>query len=699
MPAPSNSSATMEGPQEESATLANGQSPEKSDDRLVSLDPSEDPLCLSTFRKWLAVAVIAAGSFCVTCASSMVYGRAIIYRVSYVLLVVLSFPVVFAPNLAVALVFRFFLGMAGASFLSVAGGSIADMFSGPKVATPMAIYTISPFLGPVLGPILSGFINQNLYWRWTYRILLIWSGVEMVAIFLFVPESYAPVLLKRKAAKLRKETGDQTYWAPLDRHDTSFARSLLLSCYVPFKLLIFERMALLLDTWNALLLGILYLMFQAFPLIFENGHHFNVQTTGLTFLGIGIGMGTGLATQPFWNRLSAREAVRHGGKAPSRNAPHHGPSRRDIALYWFAFTTYPHVHWIVPIIASIPFGTGVFFAFTATFTYLVTAYRPIAASAMASNSAMRSTFAAVFPLFAGAMYEKLGTVGATALLAGLATLMAPLPFVFVTKDCELMLTLLLSSMNLKRDIANGSSAAAAAQMLVCSGCTSAKYRRKECQAACSPSHKQTSLFTPPPHLAGIRVRAVTKRDPCDDGLEFSARKIVEVSIEHENGDKVGIVKIDLVNIIRARQCGFFNCLDALSGDLSNLALHFDNEGGLLPGRGWNPENFKAERHIVFLDEFVIETAWRGRGLGSWLLPKLFDLENLLDAKFIFTRPDVLQYTDSGFRYSPPPVGRAAEALFVRIVHFYETAGFRRVGNSQFFCLTKNPSLASYSCPT
>ncbi|KAK7018861.1 RNA polymerase II-associated protein [Favolaschia claudopus] len=461
---------------EDSRTLANEQTQEKSaDDHLVSLDATEDPLCFSAFKKWLAVAVIASGSFCVTCASSMasfteqgmatefkvsreptilmislfvlglgfgplitgpfseVYGRAIIYRVSYVLMVLLSFPVVFAPNLAVALVFRFLLGTAGASFLSVAGGSIADMFDGHKVATPMAMYTISPFLGPVIGPLLGGFLNQHLYWRWTYRILLIWTGIEMIAIFLFVPESYAPVLLKRKAAKLRQESGDSKYWAPLDRRETTLTRLLVLSCYVPFKLLIFERMALLLDTWNALLLGILYLMFQAFPIIFEQGHHFNVQSTGLTFLGIGLGMVIGLATQPFWNRLAAREAVKHGGRAPPETLLIMGQAGGilvPLALYWFAFTTYPHVHWAVPIVASIPFGTGTFFAFASTFTYLVTAYRPIAASAMASNSAMRSSFAAAFPLFAGAMYDKLGTVGATALLAGLATLMAPLPFIF-----------------------------------------------------------------------------------------------------------------------------------------------------------------------------------------------------------------------------------------------------------------------------
>ena len=92
-----------------------------------------------------------------------------------------------------------------------------------------------------------------------------------------------------------------------------------------------------------------------------------------------------------------------------------------------AFTTYKQVHWIGPIIGSALFAAGMYFIFTGVFTYTVTAYRPIAASAMAANTALRTTFAAIFPLFARQMYDRLGTVGATALLAGLTTVMAPLP--------------------------------------------------------------------------------------------------------------------------------------------------------------------------------------------------------------------------------------------------------------------------------
>lgn len=61
---------------------------------------------------------------------------------------------------------------------------------------------------------------------------------------------------------------------------------------------------------------------------------------------------------------------------------------------------------------------------------LRSAYRPVSASAMACNSALRSSFAAGFPLFSNQMYHRLGTVGASGLLAGLTVLMIPLPFVF-----------------------------------------------------------------------------------------------------------------------------------------------------------------------------------------------------------------------------------------------------------------------------
>jgi hypothetical protein len=101
-----------------------------------------------------------------------------------------------------------------------------------------------------------------------------------------------------------------------------------------------------------------------------------------------------------------------------------------VALLWLALSTYRSVHWMVPVLASVPFGTGTYFIFTSSFTYIVVAYRPLAASALACNATMRTAFAAAFPLFAGQMYCALGTVGATLLLAGQTAAMAPIPYVY-----------------------------------------------------------------------------------------------------------------------------------------------------------------------------------------------------------------------------------------------------------------------------
>ncbi|KAH9020531.1 MFS general substrate transporter [Lactarius deliciosus] len=442
----------------------------------VSLEPKDNPQELPLARRWLAVLCISTASICVTCASSMagfaeggvgrqfhvskevtilgislfvlglglgpivagpmseIYGRSAVYRVSFGFFFVFMFPVAFAPNITVYLVFRFLAGYSGAAFLSLAGGSVSDMFPNSEVATPMAVYTVCPFLGPEIGPVLSGFINQHWHWRWTYRVLIIWSFIQGVALMLVVPETCTPVILKWKAQRLRKTTGDPNWYAPIEGEPhVSLTQKLLNNCWKPFYIVLLDRMLLLLNTWNALILGILYLTFQAFPIIFEGKHGFNMQCTGLTFLGMATGMVLGLCTQPYWNRRYHRYKDAHGQEEPPAEfrlrMGQVGGVLVPISLFWLAFTTYRGIHWVVPVLASVPFGTGTYFIFTSSFTYIVVAHRSIASFALTCNTTMRTTFAAAFPLFAGQMYDTLGTVGATALLAGMTTAMAPLPFV------------------------------------------------------------------------------------------------------------------------------------------------------------------------------------------------------------------------------------------------------------------------------
>jgi DHA1 family multidrug resistance protein-like MFS transporter len=79
-----------------------------------------------------------------------------------------------------------------------------------------------------------------------------------------------------------------------------------------------------------------------------------------------------------------------------------------ICLFWFGWSGRASVHWIVPIIGTGWFSIGAFLLFNSVLNYLGDAYPEYAASVLAGNDFMRSSFGAGFPLFATAMYKKLG---------------------------------------------------------------------------------------------------------------------------------------------------------------------------------------------------------------------------------------------------------------------------------------------------
>lgn len=176
-----------------------------------------------------------------------------------------------------------------------------------------------------------------------------------------------PVILRNRARKLRKETGDDRYKAPIEKANKSLRRALGYSLLRPFQLLLFEVMVLLLCIYSAILLGVLYLFFGAFPLIFTNNHSFTLWQVGLSFFGIFVGNVLGSCTDPVWHRVRSRLIERNrnpetgeGVSEPEYRLPPAivGGLLVPIGLFWFGWTTYPSVHWIVPLIGSAVFGTG-----------------------------------------------------------------------------------------------------------------------------------------------------------------------------------------------------------------------------------------------------------------------------------------------------------------------------------------------------
>lgn len=307
------------------------------------------------------------------------FGRRPIYLVSFSFFFIWIIPSAVARNIQTMLIARFLDGVSGSAFLSVAGGTVGDMYNREQLQLPMLIYTASPFVGPSIGPLFGGFINQYTSWRWTFYVLLIWSGVNFLAIFFLVPETYHPVLLRDKARKLRKDTGDERWIAPMERHNKSIPKTIALSLKRPFQLLFLESMVLLLCLFSAILLGTLYLFFGAFPIVFQGNHDFTLSQTGMSFLGILVGMISGCSTDPYWHKNYVRLIKKReertgeiGGSEPEYRLPPAiaGAVLVPIGMFLFGWTTYRSVHWIVPIIGSAIFGMGYVLSFLVNVTFL-----------------------------------------------------------------------------------------------------------------------------------------------------------------------------------------------------------------------------------------------------------------------------------------------------------------------------------------
>lgn len=118
-------------------------------------------------------------------------------------------------------------------------------------------------------------------------------------------------------------------------------------------------MAAMICVWTALILGLLYMSFSAWGIVYGQGYGFNTQGKGLSFIGMGIGVFSGTCAHPLWGFYYAKVTRETGKRPPPEEHLRKGMAGAilcPVALFWFAFTTYPNIHWIVSEVASVFFG-------------------------------------------------------------------------------------------------------------------------------------------------------------------------------------------------------------------------------------------------------------------------------------------------------------------------------------------------------
>ncbi|KIW23325.1 uncharacterized protein PV07_11533 [Cladophialophora immunda] len=369
---------------------------------------------------------------------SEIYGRWPVYQITNVLFIVFTVACAVAPSLDSLIGFRFLAGSAGSAPLVLGGGSVADLYTREERGSKMAIFAMGPLIGPVAGPVAGAFLSQNVGWRWVFWVISIAAGVVTVLCFLFMKESYAPVLLERKAAQLRKSTGNTQYRSKMSTEDSPRA-ALAKALIRPTKMFFMSPIVFIFVVYVSIIYGYLYLLFTTITEIYESIYGFSTGLAGLSYLGIGVGMFIGLALFGATSdrRIQAKKAkgdvspeVRLEGLIPAAICI-------PIGLFWYGWSAEKQIHWIMPIIGTGWVGLGLMGIFMAVQTYLVDCYPLFAASVTAANTVVRSLTGAFLPLAGRPLYSGLGLGWGNSVLGFIALAMVPLPFVFMRYGARL----------------------------------------------------------------------------------------------------------------------------------------------------------------------------------------------------------------------------------------------------------------------
>ncbi|KAH8917397.1 MFS general substrate transporter [Atractiella rhizophila] len=361
---------------------------------------------------------------------SETFGRNMIYISSAFLFSICFLPQALAQDIATLLVFRTLGGIGASTGVALSAGTLADVWDAKDRSLPMGLFSFSAFCLTGVGPTFFGWVEQVYSFRVIAWIIFALSGAFAVGVVLALAgrETRATVLLSRKAARLRKETGDKRYYAKSEENRPTIAALLKFSLTRPFRLFFTELVLFLFSLWLLVAWGILYVFLSSIPLVYTRVYHFGPGKQGLVFVSQIVGSVLGLTLNTFCDRLYDKNVERKGPEARLYIAMISG-LLLPLGVFQYTWTSYAS---IPPEVSMI--GIGIAYAalygiYTSVFNYVSDSYTFYASSALSALNAVRNVGASFFPLFTIQMYDAMGIQAGGSMLGGLCAFLGLIPFV------------------------------------------------------------------------------------------------------------------------------------------------------------------------------------------------------------------------------------------------------------------------------
>ncbi|KAL7929306.1 major facilitator superfamily domain-containing protein [Trichoderma chlorosporum] len=334
------------------------------------------------------------------------------------------------------LITRFLGGVFGSAPVSNVAAALGDFYTAEHRGTAMSFYAICVVGGPTLAPLIGTAItaNPHMGWRWTEYIEAIIAFFASTTALITLPETYGPVLLERKAKRIRKATGDERWWHPHENERIHLSNVITKHLSRPLRMLFTEPIVSCVALYASFVYSLMFLMLEVFPIVFRQNRDFSPIVAGLPFLGLFVGVLLASCINIAFQPMYIKAVQNNRGRAvPEARSPPMiiGGALFTIGMFWFGWTAKPSDSWVLPVVASSFISCGFTVVFQQCLNTLVDTFGSYAASATSANTILRSLLACALPMAARPMFLNMGVGPAATILGSISCLALPVPFILI----------------------------------------------------------------------------------------------------------------------------------------------------------------------------------------------------------------------------------------------------------------------------
>ena len=287
-------------------------------DAYYGVGPLAGSMTTGIFLIGIGVGSLFAGPF------SETFGRNVVYLSALVLAMLFIMAKALAPNYGAAIAFRFLCALFAAAPMTVAGGTIGDVWQPHQIPFGLPFATFCAYSGPIIGPVVGAY-TPEIGFAWADWISMLVMGATIIFVLLAQPETYSPLLLEWRAKHLRDLTGDSRYRTEY-ASVSSLGPRLLTNLYRPFVMIWSEPIILVFTFYLILLYFVLFTFLSGYEAIFTRPYGISTSFTYILWVAMLPGVFIAGAMIPYVYHLTKKSASK--SKAEGK------PLQPEVSLYW-----------------------------------------------------------------------------------------------------------------------------------------------------------------------------------------------------------------------------------------------------------------------------------------------------------------------------------------------------------------------------